>query len=231
MLRLVLDWFAHQPPTGHPFDVLPGNGWRSEMLLPSAFLPRYRGDELAESFTNADAVIGATCLGSGRGDVLPARETNQFVVVEAKLMSGLSAGTKRASTYNQAARNVACLATALRLGGVNPAGIRAGFMVLAPASQIKAGVFSNWCEKEHITEAVRARVAAYKGERDVWFEQTFLPALAAIDVQLLSWESVLDHMVRSESNAAEAVSAFYERCLYFNRRAGVETIPPVESHK
>lgn len=218
MLRLVLDWFARQAPVEHPLDVMPGHGWRSEVLLPSAFLPRRRGDELAESFTHADAIIGATRRGSGRGDVLPAHETKQFVVVEAKLMSGLSAGTKRAATYNQAARNVACLATALHQGAVSPAKIRSGFVVVAPLSQIEAGVFSNWCDKEHIIDVVRARVAAYQGDRDEWFQQTFLPAMSAIDVQLLSWESVLDHMRLRDAVAAGALAEFYDRCLHFNRR-------------
>lgn len=223
MLRLVLDWFERQAPVEHPMDVLPGHGWRSEVLLPSAFLPRRRGDELAESFTHADAVIGATRRGSGRGDVLPAHETKQFVVVEAKLMSGLSAGTKRAATYNQAARNVACLATALQQGGVSPAGIRAGFVVVAPASQIDAGVFGDCCKKEHIIEVVRARVVAYNGDRDEWFQQTFLPTVSAIDVQLLSWESVLDHIRLRDVENAAALTEFYERCLYFNSRRELAT--------
>lgn len=225
MLRLVLDWFARQAPVEHPLDVIPGHGWRSEVLLPSAFLPRRRGDGFAESFTHADAIIGATRRGSGRGDVLPAHETKQFVVVEAKLMSGLSAGTKRAATYNQAARNVACLATALHQGAVSPSSIRAGFVVVAPASQIDTGVFSNWCDKEHIIDVVRARVAAYEGDRDQWFQQTFVPAMSAIGVQLISWESVLEHMRYHDADVAEAVTAFYERCLYFNRRGRSEATP------
>jgi hypothetical protein len=218
MLRLVLDWFARQEPMGHPFDVLPGHGWRSEVLLPSAFLPRRRGDELAESFTHADAIIGATRAGSGRGDVVPAHETKQFVVVEAKLMSGLSAGTKRAATYNQAARNVACLATALAQGGVMPPDIIAGFVVVAPSAQIQRGVFENWCEKPHIVDVIRSRVADYEGARDEWFEQTFQPMIAALDVRLISWESVLDHIGDRDADAGVALSAFYERCLHFNTR-------------
>jgi hypothetical protein len=223
MLRLVLDWFARQAPVEHPLDVMPGHGWRSEVLLPSAFLPRGRGDELAESFTHADAIIGATRRGSGRGDLLPARETKQFVVVEAKLMSALSAGTKRAATYNQAARNVACLATALHQGAVSPAKIRAGFVVVAPASQIDAGVFGNWCEKEHIIEVVRTRVAAYQGDRDQWFQHTFLPAMSAIDVQLLSWESVLEHIRFRDADNSAALIEFYERCVSFNARRELAT--------
>jgi hypothetical protein len=223
MLRLVLDWFARQEPMGHPFDVMPRHGWRSEVLLPSAFLARRRGDELAESFTHADAIIGVTRAGSGRGDVLPAHETKQFVVVEAKLMSGLSAGTKRAATYNQAARNVACLATALAQGELKPHDITAGFVVVAPASQIDAGIFNDWCKKERIIEVVRARVAAYKGDRDEWLQCTFLPAVSAIDVQLLSWESVLEHVRLRDAENAAALTEFYERCLLFNARRELAT--------
>jgi hypothetical protein len=44
------------------------------------------------------------------------------VVVEAKMASGLSAGTTRAPDFNQAARNVACIAQvgARRSGRISP---------------------------------------------------------------------------------------------------------------
>jgi hypothetical protein len=217
MLRLVLEWFARHPPAGHPLDVLPGSSWRSEALLGSAFAPRFRGDPLAESFTHADGVIGNVRAGSGRGDVLPAPSANQFTVVEAKLMSGLSAGTTRAKAYNQAARNVACLADALARGAADLATIRAGFVLLAPASQINAGIFGSWCAKDNIEVIVRARVADYDGQRHAWLDSAFLPALAAVTVDVLSWEAVLAHIATIAPADAESLAAFYKECLTFNR--------------
>src|SRR5436305_14280637 len=53
LLRIVLDWFAGHGGDRYPMSPLPGARWFSEAWLPSAFLPRYRGDRLAESRTHA----------------------------------------------------------------------------------------------------------------------------------------------------------------------------------
>ena len=58
LLRVVIDWFAGHGGDRYPLSPLPGARWFSEAWLPSAFLPRYRGDRLAESRTHADGVIG-----------------------------------------------------------------------------------------------------------------------------------------------------------------------------
>jgi len=225
LVRLVLDWFARHPPTRHPLDVLPGSSWRSEALLQSAFAPRFRGDPLAESFTHADGVIGNLRAGSGRGDVLPASGARQFTVVEAKMMSGLSAGTTRAKSYNQAARNVACLAEALARSGADVATIRAGFVLLAPASQIDAGGFGTWCDNDHIEAVVRARVDDYQGQRHAWLEAAFLSALPAISIDVLSWEAVIAHIGAIAPHDAETLNAFYEQGLIFNRPARPSRAP------
>ena len=58
LLRVVLDWFAGHDGDPHPLAPKAGARWFSEAWLPSAFLPRYRGDHLAEARTRADGVIG-----------------------------------------------------------------------------------------------------------------------------------------------------------------------------
>src|SRR4051812_48197891 len=102
MLRLVLDWFSRQPESSHPLSFLHDSRWYSEALLSTQFRPRSRGDVLAESWTHADGVIGHFTIAEGRGDVRLQRDARQLVVVEAKMFSGLSRGTKRALTFDQA---------------------------------------------------------------------------------------------------------------------------------
>lgn len=225
MLRLVLDFFGRQRPSGHPLDVLPGATWRSEALLRSQFEAVTRGDILAESMTHADGVIGHLMAGSGRGDVLPSPQATQFVVVEAKMWSGLAAGTTRAKSFNQAARNVACIAESLaRRGEAGCHALRTGFVLLAPAQQITDRVFFDWCDKSHIESVVRARVSAYSSRRDApkkaaWFTESFLPALAAMQIDVLSWESVIADIMVVAPDTAASLQAFYERCIEFNRPA------------
>lgn len=61
-----------------------------------AFLPRFRGDPLGESQTNADSVIGHFIIGSkGKTDLKLIPDATHFVVLEAKLYSGLSGNRTR----------------------------------------------------------------------------------------------------------------------------------------
>ena len=74
-----------------------GAGWFSEAWLPSAFLPRYRGDPLAESRTHADGVMGHFAIGDrGAVDLALRPDAGQFVVIEAKIAGRLSPGVKNA---------------------------------------------------------------------------------------------------------------------------------------
>ena len=58
MLRIILDWFPKNKVPRHPLNFPENGSWFSEALLPSAFLPRARGNKFAESWTHADGVIG-----------------------------------------------------------------------------------------------------------------------------------------------------------------------------
>ena len=216
MLRLVLDWFDRNRHLHHPLAFAPEASWYSEALLPSRFLPQTRGDTRAESFTHADGVVGHFDISPGvRGDARILPIAKQFFVTEAKLGSSLSAGTKNAPTYDQAARNVACIAHMLGTSGVDPASVKnLAFYVIAPESQIKSGVFSSLVTKESVQAKVRERVASYDGSLDEWFQGVFLSTLSHIELGVLSWESILAAL--PETAETEVMRAFYVQCLKFN---------------
>jgi|ERR1019366_9935142 hypothetical protein len=90
-----------------PFARTPGSRWFAEPRLYSVFLEERRGDSLAEKHSKADAVAGQFEFGSTKTGLRLSRTANQFVVLEAKMFSKLSAGTKNAPKYDQAARTVA----------------------------------------------------------------------------------------------------------------------------
>lgn len=216
MLRLILDYFSRHRDIAHPLAFEDGATWYSEALLHSRFLPTFRGDRLAESFTHADGVIGHFAVQPGvRGDAVLQPRATQLIVTEAKLASSLSAGTKNAADFDQAARNVACIAHMLSIRGAAPADFsRLGFYVLAPHSQIGAGVFASLVTKDSIRQKVLSRIAAYAGKHDEWYQQSFLPVLECIDLDLLSWESVLESIPASPDR--EDLQKFYAQCLRFN---------------
>jgi len=236
MLRLVLDWFG---TTGdvleqHPLVVEPDCQWHSEALLPSQFKPRHRGDKLAEAYTHADGVIGHFEMGkSGKGDVALLYGARRFVVTEAKMFSGLSSGTKNAPGYDQAARNVACIAALLTLAERRPGDMDfLAFIVLAPQSRIDEGAFSDKLDKEHIRKTVLRRVEQYEGNdlaaKRLWFDDWFTLTLEKCRIRALSWEAVLADIRAIDPAAADEFGKFYEQCLAFNGRPKPETESDVE---
>ena len=121
LLRLVVDWFSRSEISDHPLSLPKDGHWFSEARLPSAFLKRFNGDPLAETHTNADSVIGQFKIGSkGKTDLELIPNATHLVILEAKLFSGLSKGVKNAPYFDQAARNVACIAEVLKRGDCHP---------------------------------------------------------------------------------------------------------------
>jgi hypothetical protein len=218
LLRLVLDWLDRHQEVEHPLSFFPGSRWYSEALLPSRFMPRTRGDKLAEKHTHADGLIGHFDIASGvRGDARVRAGAEQLIVIEAKMGSGLSSRTKNALDYDQAARNVACIAHMLAAADVPPTSIqRLGFYVLAPGSQIDCGVFADLVTKPSVQRKVLARAGAYVGvgDHDAWFEKWFLPTLEHIELCGMSWEAVLAELPAGES--VDYIRSFYAQCLRFN---------------
>jgi len=220
LLRLVLDSFERARLAGHPLSFSEGARWYSEALLASRFLPTRRGDPLAESFTHADAIVGHFDISPGeRGEATLRKDAQQFIVIEAKLGSALSKGVKNSPDYGQAARNAACIAHAVQIAELKPRVLTSlAFYVVAPAQQIQSGVFENFVTKERIRDQVQTRVAQYGGVHDQWFEEAFLPTLEQMSVDLLSWESIIDHI--EQCDASSGLPAFYQQCLRFNPMRG-----------
>lgn len=220
MLRLVLDWLSLNPGIDHDLSFSPGDKWYSEALLPSAFLPREQGDKLAESWTHADGVIGNFVIGAHReGDLSLAPEAQRILITEAKMFSKLSSGVKNASYFNQAARNVACIAEVICRAQIPPSSFETiGFFVIAPESQINDGVFSEHMASERIRSIVSRRVSEYQEpEKDKWLANWFIPTLDKIRIREISWEELVGLINQSDSAFGAQMDAFYGKCLEFNQ--------------
>ena len=223
MLRLVLDWL-HRNSHKNDGICLPfpdGAEWYSEALLPSAFFARSRGDKLAESRTHADGVIGDFSIGDkAKGDLALRTDARCFVVVEAKMFSKLSPGVTNAKYYNQAARNVACIAELVGLAGLLPDDFGTlGFFVVAPQSQIEDGVFSEYMTRDSIMETVARRVAEYGGKKKDWYDDWFTPVAKHATIATVSWEEIISGISRLDAPFGAELEAFYANCPRFNRAA------------
>ena len=218
LLRIILDWFAQNETDEHPLTFHTNAIWYSEAQMPSAFQARVRGDTLGETRTHADGVIGHFDIGqhSKAGFDLH-HDARQFVVLEAKMSSSLRKGTKNAPYFDQAARNVACMAEVLSRANRKPDQLmNLGFYVLAPLPQIEKGTFKEKMEPASIQAKVSQRVEEYKGEKDDWHEEWFKPLINQIDIQTISWESIIDFIKDHDSINGPEIEQFYQYCLQFN---------------
>jgi hypothetical protein len=225
LLRLVLDWFARwEGPRGDggPGPLLspaPGAAWFSEGWLPSAFLPRHKGDRLSESWTRADGVIGHLATGNrGWADLALLPEGTQLVVIEGKLFSRLSSGVRNAPWYDQAARTVACMAEVLRRADRHPGEMDSlAYVLIAPRRRIEEGIFADEMIPGAMLRKVRRRVEDYAGCRDDWFRDWFEPTARATRAELLSWEEILGHIGHHDGEAGHELDAYYGRCLGYQK--------------
>jgi hypothetical protein len=220
MLRLVLDWFSSNPGIDHDLAFSPTDKWYSEALLPSAFLARVRGDELAESWTHADGVIGDFLIGVNReGDLSLTAGASRILVTEAKIFSKLSAGVKNAGYFNQASRNIACIVEVICRAQIPPSSFeKIGFFVIAPESQINSGVFTEHLSPEKILSVVSRRVSEYQEpEKDKWLADWFIPTLEKMLINEISWEELVNVIKQSDTVYGAQIEAFYGRCLEFNK--------------
>ena len=224
LMRVVLHWFSQNNIADHSLSFRLGAVWYSEGLLSSPFLPVYRGDKLAESFTHADGIIGNIDTGrKGKADIQLVDPYEGFVVIEAKLFSKLADGTTRVSGYNQAARNIACIANVIAESNA-PIDLfkKLGFYVLAPEKQINdEPTYNSFMERETIYQTVLARVKSYRERTDYvdkrrWFKHHFEPLLSKIDLKVISWEKIINSICDQDSEYGNKLWKFHELCLKFN---------------
>lgn len=218
LIKLVLHHASAIPGDDFPLSFLEGSTWFSEGLLPTAFKARYQGDPWAESRTNADGTIGHINIGEkGKADLSLKSTAAQFTVLEAKINAPLSKGVAHAPFYDQAARNVACMAETLAQSGVKPSALdRLDFIVLAPQEAIEGGRFSKEMDPKGLKQKVRKRVDSYAGEMEDWYRIHFMPAFKHILLRSVSWEETIHWISSHKPKIAEQLSAFYHLCLKYN---------------
>ena len=147
---------------------------------------------------------------------------SQLVVVEAKMSSKLARGTTRARDYDQAARNVACMAWAVDRSPLTPSDFESMvFQVWAPQERLKRdSSFQLYLQKKSLIAKVTGRVDEYKCDPERhdelvrWLEESFLPLMARIEVAAIPWEKVIAGFSEEDG---EMVAGFYEHCLVHNR--------------
>jgi hypothetical protein len=228
LLRIILDWYATHAAPGDPLTFAPRARWFSEAYLASPFKPRHQGDPHGEARSHADGVMGHFTIGDATKAGLSLNaDATCLVVLEAKLFSGLSAGTKHAKVYNQAARSVACMAETLKRANRPAQNLeRLAFYVLAPRQQLKKVGIDQAVQKSQIDSGVQARIQDYGGDAGQWYANWFQPMLQCATIDALAWEDVIALIAGRDALAGQEIGAFYAQCLRFGpsvkRKAGQE---------
>ena len=162
-------------------------GWMSEGRLSAAFTH--------EQCTHADAVLGdverrpktkwGVQLKEGAGD---------FTVIEAKLGSTLAKQTKNAK-FDQAARNLACMAYALMSSRKENQVINAHFYVVMPKDDKRYKQVESQFDKNGFEVKDRVRKEVHKNNAEHQLIQainkdTFIKLVNSIDCCLLTWDDI-----------------------------------------
>ncbi len=221
MLRLLLHYHSSGVKC-FPFPSDEKAKWFSDVQLQTAFRARYRNDPLSENRTQVDGAYGHLMNENGVGLLLE-EDASQFIVLEAKLFSSLSAGVSRSPEYDQVARTVACMAKTIEASSLSVSGVKdLGFYVVAPLDQILKGVFSDYMKSLNIIGKVEARIEQYTDDSDVyeellvWKKKYFEPVLNRIQLRSISWEETIERLTLISPEKA-AIREFYAKCLEYNR--------------
>lgn len=231
MLRLLLDALQEYNNDNHPLQFSSQSTWYSEARLTSPFHPRVKGDPLGEGFTHADGVIGHFQLDPNtRAGLRLDSEAKQFMIVEAKMFSNLSRGTRNAPDYDQAARNVACMAEAIMQAGVPVSNLDSvAFYVVAPEQQFRsqrgrATNLEELVDPLSIRKAVERRIIQYENldrpesqSLRVWQKEWLEPLIDRMvndsTLNVLSWEDMIHLIVGNHSETGEELTRFFSRCM------------------
>lgn len=186
--------------------------WYSEGLLSSPFLARSRQDNLAEGYTHADMALGDFCVDSAnRGDIKIKGTTGIFGVIEAKMGSQLSAGTKNALEYDQASRNLACIAFNALSTEHN-----IFFGVVAPRTKIKEYGIEKQVSVSRMVEKIAQRFDMYDIDSKVHtLKERVLNRARRCTCFVISYESWIDALVNHDAHAD--LEEFKSQCYRFNR--------------
>lgn len=178
------------------------NNWTSEGLISSPFLKVKKN---RESHTHADVALGDFRINYiERGEIKLDNDAKIFGIIEAKMGSNLSPGTTYAKNYNQASRNLACIASNI------PDKCKSFFLVAAPEEKIKHHKIYATVDKGSMIKQIEDRYVLSGLSKDMNVTSKANDATVGV----VSFESWIEHFQSQEKNF---LLEFYENCKFWNR--------------
>lgn len=182
--------------------------WTSEALIGSPFI---RAPHSREGYTHADLVLGDFTIDySDRGEVIVKDDAQIFGIIEAKMGSNLSQGTKYAANYNQASRNIACIAHST----IN-CNCEIFFAIAAPKGRIQHHLIHSQIKMENVLDQINSRYGMYDEKfKDENKLNEVIERAKTCKSFILSYEEWIDNL---EPSGRKVFEDFYSKSLKYNR--------------
>ncbi len=218
-----------------PFRFAANAQWFSEGQLQTPFRSRKRGDRIGESRTSSDAVVGHFDLQERTTAGITLRtDTQQFIVIEAKILSGFGNGTINYPDYDQLSRTLTCMTySAVRANLQEKDALEMVLYVFAPHAKL-TGQLNRHLEISQKMTSVRKRFESYelqlRNAKDIdaesairelttWWEY-FEKQVGSGKLRIVpySWESIIETLAGVDSKSSASIGKFYDQCLHAARR-------------
>jgi len=213
MTRLFVYYSIQEKLNVKSVDFSKISNWCSEAVISSPFQPRERGDKLGEGFTHADMTIGDFKVNFEKsGEIILSDNAKLFGIIEAKMGSNLSQGTKNAPSYNQASRNLACIAEKT----IDNNSCKTFFGVVAPKVKIDFHKLEEQVNKELMLSQINARFEMYPPEfRQEKRMNEILKRATESEVWCISYEEWLEYF--KDTEIINEILDFYEKAKKWNK--------------
>ena len=181
--------------------------WTSEGLISSPFT---NTKDKRETHTHPDIAFGDFKIDySTRGEIVVNNDSKFFGIIEAKMGSNLSKGTKNAPNYNQASRSLACACHQTH----EKDNCEICFIVAAPDATLKKYSIKDQTDQTYMINQIRARFNEYpKQFKDQQNMESILKKAESCKIMILSfedWVNILNHK--------EHIHEFYKKAKKWNR--------------
>ncbi|MBN4062281.1 hypothetical protein JYU20_03695 [Bacteroidales bacterium AH-315-I05] len=184
------------------------DNWTSEALISSPFV---YAKNFREGYTHADMALGDFDVDyEARGEI-KIKDKGLFGIIEAKMGSNLSQGTTHAPNYNQASRNLACIAY-----NTMKSGCKIFFAVAAPKQKIEEHAIEEKVNLQKMLGEIEKRFDMYDKSdavRDSYSD--VMKKASGCSVWTITYEDWIEAF--SNVDIKIVLNDFYEKSLHWNR--------------
>jgi len=186
------------------------SNWSSEALISSPFI---RAQKYREGYTHADIAIGDFVVDySKKGDIKILNNAKLFGIIEAKMASNLSQKTTYASDYNQASRNLVCIAS----NTIDKSFCKTFFYVVVPESKINTHKIKQQIELQFLLNQIEKRFSLHSEENEIMNDKyNIIKKITDCDIQVISYEFWISTI--KDSNTQKILHNFYQKAKKWNR--------------